>query len=210
MQNVEHLLKLLKSSDSNQRAYSARKLGEIENSQAVGPLIAALHDPEAEVRESAARSCGIVGDMRAIIPLLEMLIDSNRRERSDVDGDVSGIEQNAVIQIANRVGMPAIDLLIAHVEAYKSSYAHQFRVGAIISILGQLGHPEAVEAIIAFLEDEAIPTNKFAALYALGEIGDPRALPVLKKWASHHKHEVFHTRAEEAIVKIQKRNQGVS
>lgn len=112
MQDIEHLLKLLKSFSSNQRAHAARELGKIANSRAIEPLIAALYDPEAEVRESAAHSLGMVGDLRAIVPLLEMLNDPDRRERPDVDGDLSGIESNAVIRIAKRVGLPAVDLLI--------------------------------------------------------------------------------------------------
>ena len=62
--------------DENVRTSAAWALGEIGDSRAVNPLIAALGDKRRE-REVAAKALGEIGDSRATDALIETLEDDN-------------------------------------------------------------------------------------------------------------------------------------
>ena len=51
------------------KASAARALGEINDTRAVDPLIAALKDKKPEIRGTAAVALGEIGDKKATVPL---------------------------------------------------------------------------------------------------------------------------------------------
>lgn len=67
-----------RSEDWQSREHARKTLDKI-GKPAVGPLITALEDNDAEVRWRAAYSLGEMGDTRAIEPLAELLKDEDRR-----------------------------------------------------------------------------------------------------------------------------------
>jgi len=57
------------------------KYGSQYSALAVGPLIKALHDADAETARNAARSLGSIGDNSAVDPLIEILKNENQNTR---------------------------------------------------------------------------------------------------------------------------------
>lgn len=79
---VEPLIILLKDKSSIlMRAEAASALGEIKDSRAVEPLIAALKDGDEGVRWCAAFALGEIKDSRAVEPLIAVLKDGNKQVR---------------------------------------------------------------------------------------------------------------------------------
>jgi hypothetical protein len=63
------------------RRDAARALGQIGDSRAVEPLIAALNDADSNPRTAAAQALGTIGDVHAVEPLRAVLYDQNERVR---------------------------------------------------------------------------------------------------------------------------------
>ena len=140
---------------------AALTLGEIGDPRAVGPLIEATRDPAVAYR--AALSLGEIGDPRAIPALREMA----RRLPSD---------RHWAGWALARLGQPdGFDLLI---DVARSDLGWDQRRHAIVA-LGELAYRGAVEALVPVLEDDEVHL-RVAAARALGEIGDPAALPALR------------------------------
>lgn len=76
-EQLQRIIKGLKSRRWQRRHGCAYVLGELERKEAVGPLIAALEDKNENVRRDAAGSLGMVGDASAIEPLIGKLKDSS-------------------------------------------------------------------------------------------------------------------------------------
>jgi hypothetical protein len=146
----------------HQQYLAALTLGEIGDPRAVGPLIEATRDPAVAYR--AALSLGEIGDPRAIPALREMA----RR--------IPPQRHWAGWALA-RFGEPdGFDLLIE--VAAGSDLVWSQRRHAIVA-LGELAYRGAVEPLSALLADGDVHL-RVAAARALGEIGDPAALPALR------------------------------
>ena len=83
--DVEGLIKVLRYKEHYvERVHAANVLGNICDSRAVVPLIAALEDRMSFVRRAAAEALGEIGDSRAVEPLIAALKDSDWDVRSQV------------------------------------------------------------------------------------------------------------------------------
>ncbi len=73
---VDMLIQRLKE-DKNEgvRRMAAVALGEIKDTRAVEPLIAALKDKDSSVRNNAAEALGEIKDARAVEPLIAATAD---------------------------------------------------------------------------------------------------------------------------------------
>ncbi len=169
---LRQLKKQLTSDNSETRIQAAQKLGEIKDSRAVEPLIAALKDRR--VQEAAIVALGKIGDARALEPLIAAL--------KDIYSDVRWWAAYALGKIGDA---RAVESLIA---ALKDSDSD---VGAA-EALGKIGDTRAVEPLMSVLEDgngEWRSRARVDAARALGEIGDARAVgPLIQsvsdKWVS--------------------------
>jgi hypothetical protein len=92
-------------------------------------------------------------------------------------------------------GLPAVQPLIAALDDDRAQYY-------AIRALGHLKSPAATQALSHILLDRGYGPRRYAAL-ALGQIGDPKAVPALQKALS----DVPHVRADalDALVKVDSR-----
>lgn len=134
---VKNLIKALTFQDDNWvRINAARALGEIGDSRAVIPLIAALDD-ETLVRDAAAKALYEIAGSSAVEPLLEALKD-NRESKS-----------KKVIWILGKIGDPrTVEPIIA---ALDRQYVDIYMYYTIIGALEELGDLRAIEPLIVKL-----------------------------------------------------------
>jgi HEAT repeat protein len=169
-QNIfELLLAALEDSDANVRKGAVEELAKTRDRRAVEPLIAALKDKDAEVERAAAGFLGNFGDQRAVDPLIAALQSPDE------------FVQAAAAESLGRIKDPrAIEPLIAAVVSPNPSL--DLAAG---DALGQFKDQRVVEHMIAILNDERIhslPIGGYiqsAAIFALGEVGDPSAIEPL-------------------------------
>lgn len=132
---------------------------------AVGPLIAALRDTEAEVRTPAALALGWIADPRAAQPLSGCLKDVDARCRCSA---------------AEALGMLRTPVALKPLARAMADPSREVRVRAARA-LGELGDPVAIELLLAILraEEEHLEVRA-AAARALGALHLPKALPALQ------------------------------
>ncbi len=83
----------LRSSSARERARAASHLGEMGRKarRAVGPLVAALEDPDAVVQEQAALALGSIGD-RSAVPALVASLERHRESEALLRGVAAAFE----------------------------------------------------------------------------------------------------------------------
>jgi HEAT repeat protein len=149
------------------RKTAAVALGQLGDSRAVGPLIAALKDQDKDVGRAAAAALGQISDPRAIEPLVAALSDYYLDE--------------AAAGALGLIGADAVEPLIAALEDQKPGVC-----GNAAAALGRIGDPRAVEPLIAALENQNAGAPIPAAV-ALGRIGDPRGVgPLIAALGARH------------------------
>jgi HEAT repeat protein len=193
----------LSGNQSAQKA-AAKALGEIGDSRAVAPLIAALNSGENDLQVTAADALGNLADSRAVDSLIELLLKE-------------GIKKELRIAVANALGQigdvraiaPLIDLYndVSDLHRYDAGFVHgnwDIR-NAIAEALGKMGMPSfeflstalregktfaayglveikdtrAIEALIAALNNMEVESDLYELVKALGRAGDPRAVDPL-------------------------------
>jgi HEAT repeat protein len=138
----------MQDEDSSLRGWAASALGEIGDTRAVEPLIAALQDQVPVVREWAAQALGEIGDARAVEPLIAAL--------QDEDPDVRKIAAGALGQIRDA---RAVEFLLAALEDKNQEMiaaAHRFFIergekgseAILIEALNNYGFEEMAEAFL--------------------------------------------------------------
>lgn len=162
MDEVEKHIEQLKDPDWRVRNKAAWALVETENALAVPVLIEALKDEHEEVRWVAAAGLHGFGGTKAIEPLIEALKDKYELVR-----------KIAIAALA-KIGEPAVPGLI---NALKEMDLGEDAEENTISVLRYIGKP-AVHALIEYLKGEKAEVQGMC-FWALGEMGDPEAVPVL-------------------------------
>jgi HEAT repeat protein len=144
------------------RQHAAWALGDIGEARAVEALISALEDGNWAVRNNAAYGLGQIGDARAVEVLIATL--------EDEDKDVRVTAREAL----EKIGSPAVGPLISAIKAENTNV----RINAVW-VLGDIKDDQAVEPLIAALQDEDNEVVRQNAAYGLGQIGHPRAVEAL-------------------------------
>ncbi|MFW6385041.1 MAG: HEAT repeat domain-containing protein [Halodesulfurarchaeum sp.] len=135
------------------RMAAANVLGKIGSSNAVGPLLERLDDPNPRVRARVARALGKIGDPTAAGALVEHLDGEPigvRREVADALGYVGGAEALAGLMTAADDENETIRRTVA-------------------SSLGQFGDERAIDEVVTMLTDESDLVRR-AATFSLIEI----------------------------------------
>jgi HEAT repeat protein len=195
---VETIIALLEDQDWWVRYGAAEALGELKDARAVEPLIAALEDKEWSVRSDAAGALGELKDARAVEPLITALVDKNPMVRVQAAGALvklgdpraaeplisalkDGDDQQRIeaTEALRKLGAAAVEPLIAALQApVFAALQDKFPVvPGIAELMTHMG-PEAVEALIAHLEDDNVGARRWAAV-VLGEMKDAQAVEPL-------------------------------
>ena len=192
---VRAATRLLRHRSPVRRAQAAQALGLSRERAAVPDLITALDDDAIEVRTSAAYALGLIGDRTAARRLLEVV------DRPDA-GIPSGITAGALVGMGIEIADDLLAALASERAGERLVAAYVSGVGSFTRSLPQLRElltgdsdvtvrEEAGRAIgvIGGADDVAVlahhtapgqpvPLRRVCAA-ALGDLGDPRAVPVL-------------------------------
>jgi HEAT repeat protein len=176
------------------RARAGEFLGESGSPAAVRDLIGLLHDPDPRVRWSAARALGRLGHSSALSSLLASL-EGPRALPVDAVADAvfqirdcpvavlrQGLRSRSVASRAVTVellgrfqALAAIDEVVERLHADPSAEVRARAARA----LGRMSSPRAVDDLLSCIDDGPVVV-RVQAIWALGEIGDPRVVPVLR------------------------------
>jgi HEAT repeat protein len=177
----------LRMGSAKSRLTVVEKLAVAGDDDAVGPLIFALKDKDAEVRCAAAKALMRTQDRRAVEPLVKMLRDTEPLARAaaaealghlgdpvavnhlvgflrDADPVVRTISARSLIRLGWKPGTDSHRVL----QILAMGTLHQ---------LVALG-PEGVAPLLELLRNGP-PNKQFSAVKALGEINDPRVRPAM-------------------------------
>jgi HEAT repeat protein len=160
------VLKDLTSVSAKERADAASAIGKSHDVTAVKPLLAALHDFDADVAREAATSLGLLGDTSAVESLIEIITNGDRYFHSVVRSAAAAslgrlADQRAVDALMNAVNDPIAD---------SSSEA--------IRALAALGDRRAVSALIEVIRNRSgffVNSVRRAAVLGLIKLGGDEA-----------------------------------
>jgi len=128
-------------------------------------LLAALDYPDASVRQAVATALATHGNANVIEPLIKAL--------GDPIASVRVAAAKSLGQL-NALSKPAINPLCELLKGESEEVA-----AAAAQALGEMGHPSAVDPLIAAVRTPTAPPKLYeAAAAALVKIGDKRAIPV--------------------------------
>lgn len=205
---VDPLIEILDSGcplDVSEAAIIA--LGEIGDPRAVEPLLPLLQSSTISKRIIAAWALIEIGDPRTVDTLIgyaidwDFLIAGASTSRSRYIANYT--EPPDIIALAKIGGPIDVDSLIEILNSETSLDGQRITVRQVAAIkaLGAIGDPKAVDAIIGVLSDPdaAVRSN---ASWALGEIGDARAIEPLSYVASRDWDPDVCDAASQALVKL--------
>lgn len=205
---VDPLIDALDSSYYEVRKEAAEALGKIADIRAAVPLITALNDDNANFREIVVNSLCNIMKPKIAGPLVNVLGNKNNVVRkgaadvlSEIGWEPADDTESAIYLTAKQewdelpaAGAHAVPALIAVLKDENP----EIRSGAVRT-LGKIGHPGAVESLIAALKDQSSPDSYIREIIAaLGEIGDVRALAHLSVFLNDY----LEDSAKEALKKI--------
>jgi HEAT repeat protein len=199
---VEFLLAVLNDPDSRERAHAARALGMTGDRSVFEPLIDRMKNDSYEyVRAGAIDGLGLLGDTRAVEPLVELVEKELRKIPLLLVFDRRQPYDSAIKALGRLKDPRATEVLTKAL--YKEHYGTR---QDIAYALGSIGDERAVEPLIAVLKGKHKPSILLNAqlavmgfffdmwsgmgdkvgyrdgvAYALGKIGDPRAIEPLIK-----------------------------
>ncbi|HJU22968.1 MAG TPA: HEAT repeat domain-containing protein [Casimicrobiaceae bacterium] len=167
--SFDGLLELIGNSAASAavRATAGWLFERLGDARAIPALICALRDSAAEVRCQSALALGTLGGEQAFDALLSALDDSDDR--------VASVAASALGTLGDARAQPRLLGVLA--DRSRSSSRRGHAAESLVSV----GDPTfAVPALIAALDD-AEPEVRFWAAFALGQIGDERAVAPLER-----------------------------
>lgn len=189
---VKRLIRALEeSADVPSRTAICVVLGDLENGEAIEPLLTRLWDPDAWVRQAAGHSLERLGSGRIANAVLGVLGGSR-----EADPEKAVREIRAMVAEGDR---RPLEMLIRFVARAESKPAES-RIAACAA-LGKLRDPAALEALIGCLRDGFTGYEHNAVCRALGDLGDRRAVEPLIAWLNRS--EIWRSEAAaEALGKL--------
>ena len=160
-----------KSRNATARAAAVTVIGESPDSTAATPLLAALHDPDADAAREAASSLGLLGDVSAVGPLIEVI--------TNADGYFHSVVRSAAAaSLAQLKDQRAFDALLNAVYdpiADASSEA--------IRALAALGDRRAVSTLVEIVRNRGgyfVDSVRRTAVLSLTKLGGEEAQSELR------------------------------
>ncbi len=205
--SYENLLIFTQDTQQNPelRQFAIWLLARLDDTKAVPSILNALTDTKHSVvrREAALRvaEIGKLGAPEAISPLLNVL-------QTDPDAQVRAAAAYALRRFKGTANEMVVVTLLNTLQNQQEDAAVR---GEAAESLGELGAHQAVPALIAALQDPAA-NIRLESAFALGLIGDTRALPELTYVAATDQGQVLwggpepwlvKDEANEAIMRIQ-------
>jgi len=149
-----------------------------------------LFDDEAHVRLEAVESLGKEGSEECVKPLLDATADSDPRVRAKAFDYLGLIGSRRATQVLTQY------LFLSDVDQPSKQ--------RILVALSRIRDPASAVPLIDFIEKTEDDELRCGALYALGEVGEPRSLDVVQEFtASEDPHES--RIARDAVAKINRR-----
>jgi HEAT repeat protein len=189
------LLDSIANSSATIRANAARALGRLKSRPAVPYLIELLQDSSWEVRTRAAEALGAIGDKASIEPLVQRIKDHAAKVQ-----EAAGA---ALVKFGKISTMPLLNTLALERD--------KITLKAVLLLLGRIGDPKAVPALIAHL-GSSYHIVRQAAMTALTRFGgaiinllvpllsfNRSDIEELKKDAAGHTHPEPQMRAIKAL-----------
>jgi HEAT repeat protein len=166
------------------RASAANDFGLLRAKRAIVPLTAALEDPHPDVRFLAMQSLLMIVGVPALYNILRI---------SKSFSQWTAVELSVIInEYRNEVAPYLIEAL---------SFASPSVMLFSIALLGKIGFVDAVEPLIQLCRNNPDPILFSAAIEALGQLGDERALSQIIK-ASQNNNTAIRLKALEAMGRL--------
>jgi len=159
------LIAALRDPNARVRECAARALWALKDRRSVSSLIAALHDSSPQVRWAAAGALGEINDHRAVLPLCALL---KRRAFSSKGWEGGSGPANALASLKDRRAVQPLIAALWH--------PHEETRWGAAHALGVLRDRRAVRPLIDVLQSRDARAPKGAAILALGNLADPRAI----------------------------------
>ncbi|MBF0408675.1 MAG: HEAT repeat domain-containing protein [Candidatus Riflebacteria bacterium] len=159
------LLEALKTGNKQLRYVIAAALGESGDRRVIKVLIDSLADPDWTIRKSATQALAEIGE-NALDPLIESLLEPNEDVR---DGCLLAIV---------RIGTSAVNRLLTSIESMDDNQRYLIRKSMV-----KMGN-RLVEPLLRLFKSRKPEIMSFCAA-TLGEIGNPKSVPVLLEGLSH-------------------------
>jgi HEAT repeat protein len=181
--------------DPDLREAACWVLAKLGGDQVQQCLLDVLRDFVPALRSTAARSLGELGSAAAVQPLESLLGDSNVEVRVSAAYALGLLgDKHAVEQLIKKLADESEDPRVR---------------GTIAEALADLRDQAAVVPLIGALKDQSVEV-RFWAAFALGQLGDPRAVPELERLAASDQaalpgYGAVSAEATEAIQNIQAR-----
>ena len=142
-------------------------LGLLRDKRAVKGLLAAFQDDDIRLSWEASKSLGLIGGKRIVRPLISTLLEGSSVDKRAAAAYALGFVGD------KRAVEPLLGVLL---NAKEETKVREHATEA----LAHLGDNRAIEPLIDCLSDES-PEVRFWSAYALGQLGDSRALVALKE-----------------------------
>jgi len=202
---LSNIRKLQRSGDAETRLRATEELASSRTRLATGELETALHDPNIAVREEAARALGEIADPGSADALLRVLRDplsglaveashalgriGDRRAVPPLASILTGEDETfsqrdrmaAARALGDMGGQEATDALLHALEQIPP-HEEEEMTQVLIRALGQTGDRRVTEPLVSrLLEPQTPRALRLTLCRALGEHGDPAALPALRE-----------------------------
>jgi HEAT repeat protein len=135
----------------------------------VEPLIEVVNTQRGRPAWAAAEVLGYLGDPRALAPLAEALHSTNSM--------LGSAAAKALFRLNGCAGLDALPVL-----AEALPHAPFITQQTIVMVLHALKDRRAVRVLIDQLDRTGSPVMRCAVIRALGELGDPQAIPALRRY----------------------------
>ncbi|MCW3097070.1 MAG: hypothetical protein JWL77_2688 [Chthonomonadaceae bacterium] len=156
------------------REEAARALGEIANPGSVEALLQVLQDPLSGLAVEASHALGRIGDRRAL-PALTVVLTSDDETFSQRD------RMAAARALGDLGGQEATDVLLRMLAQIPPCEEEEM-TQVLVRALSQTGDRRATEPLVSrLLEPQTPRALRLTLCRALGEQGDPAALPALRE-----------------------------
>ncbi len=203
---VSALVECLRHKDPLVRAYCAHALGKMGKAarnadNVVGELVRLAVDKNRLVRREAREALlAIEAPPEVTLPLLVKVLEESEPEALLPALDTLAEQGKKVVPrlmqvledekgcywaclVIERIGPDAAEAVPQLMHCVKRD-APEVRIEALLALasIGEAARP-AVDTIVSVLENDPFNGVKYAAAYALGRLGDPKAVPALEKAA---------------------------